>query len=146
GIQPRTPMPSVVAAASVFLLASVAPFETTDPLVRLPWQALRNLEAVLLLSLVLWAGATLWSGRLPDWHVPLAPAWAALLVAMTVAALAAPLRINALHMVGRLGAAAAVYALAIEGITSRARLRAALALCVASGVAVAVLTILEYAE
>ena len=53
-------------------------------------------------------------------------------------------RVNALHMTGRLTAAFGVYLLAVNAITSSARLRAALSLAVAAGVFVSLLAILEY--
>jgi O-antigen ligase len=140
-----TNVASGVAVMGVFLLAIVAPFEATRPLVQLPGQALSNLEAALLLSLVV-GGVALWrSDGWRPWDVPLAPTWTALVGAMGVAALAAPAaRANAWHMTGRMVAAAAVYALTVASVTSRARLRTALALCVGSGVVVAALAVLEY--
>lgn len=140
-----TNVTSGAALAGVFLLTVVAPFETTRPLVRLPWQALSNLEAALLVALVI-GSAALW--RAQPWRlrtIPLVPVWLALVAAMAVAAAAAPAaRANAWHMTGRMAAAAAVYALTVAAMTSRARLRAALALAVGSGVVVAVLVVLEY--
>jgi hypothetical protein len=49
-------------------------------------------------------------------------------------------------MVGRLAAAGAVYLLAVQGLTTSERLRAAIAACVGSGVVVALLAILEYLQ
>jgi hypothetical protein len=138
-------MTSVVAAAGVFLLATLAPFETTVPILRLPWQAISNLEAVLALSLLAWLGAAVWSRRAPSWRTPLAWSGVAFVGAMAIAAAAAPAdRTNAWHMTGRLAAAGAVFLLTVNGVTNRARLRAALALSVASGVVVAALATLEY--
>src|SRR5262245_38424900 len=140
-----TDVTSGVAAAGVCLLALVAPFESTRPLLRLPWQSVSSLEAALVLALAAWGVAVIRSGRAPDWHIPLAPVWLAFLLAMSIAALTAPAeRTNASHMAGRFVAAAAVYALTVHGITSSARLRLALAISVGSGVIVAVLAWLEY--
>ena len=140
-----TDVTSGVAAAGVFFLAFVAPFETTRPLLRLPWQSVSSLEAALVLALAAWGAAIVRSGRAPDWDIPLAPVWLAFLLAMSIAAIAAPAeRTNASHMAGRFVAAAAVYALTVHGITSSTRLRRALAISVGSGVVVAVLALLEY--
>src|SRR5262245_16828276 len=66
---------------------------------------------------------------------------------MAVAASLTPAtRANAWHMTRRMIAAAAVYVLTVEGITSRSRLHTALALTVGSGVVVAALAWLEYFE
>jgi O-antigen ligase len=141
----RTPMPSAIAAGGVFLLAMLAPFETTAPLVRLPWQSLSNLEAALLAACVLWGAALVSSASLPSRDVPLALAWTLFVAAMAVASLRAPIeRVNAWHMTGRLCAAAAVYLLTVSGITTPRRLRIALTVALTAGVIVAVLAVLEY--
>jgi len=138
-------MSSAVAAAGVFALAVFAPFEMTTPLLRMPWQSLTNLEAVLALSIACWGAALAVSGRLPRLTTPLAPAWIALVSAMALAAALAPAeRLNAWHMAGRFAAAAIVYFLTVEGVTSRSRLHLALALCVVTGLVVAALAMLEY--
>jgi O-antigen ligase/polysaccharide polymerase Wzy-like membrane protein len=132
--------------AGVALLTLAAPFELTKPLVRLPRQSISSLEAAVLAAFVVWAAAIVVSRRLPDWRTPLTLPWLALVAAMGLASLASPVsRINALHMTGRLGAAFGIYLLTVNGVTSRARLRAVLALAVAIGVVVSVLAILEYA-
>jgi len=129
----------------VALLTIVAPFELTEPLVRLPRQSVSSLEAALLFAFAAWGAALVASRRLPQWQTPLTLPWATLLVAMVVASAASPVsRINALHMTGRLTAAFGVYLLAVNGLTTRSRLRAALALAVVVGVVVSVLAILEY--
>lgn len=129
----------------VALLTLVAPFELTEPLVRLPRQSVSTLEAALLLAFAAWGAAIVASRRLPQWQTPLTLPWAALLIAMVAASAASPVsRINALHMTGRLTAALGVYLLAVNGLTTRSRLRAALALAVTVGVVVSVLAILEY--
>src|SRR5262245_19165131 len=138
---------SGVAAAGVFLLAVVAPFEATRPLVRLPWQSVSNLEAAVLAALVAWGVAMLWTRSWPRVDTPLVAAGIGFLLAMALAAATAPAqRTNAWHMTGRLVAAAAIYALAVHGITTRRRLRIALALAVGSGVVVSVLAVLEYSQ
>jgi len=138
-------MSNSVAAAGVFLLAAFAPFEMTTPLVRLPHQAITNLEALLALALGVWAVSLVAAGRLPSWRAPVILAWCAFLAAAAVAAALAPVeQLNAWHMCGRLMAAAAVYLLTVDGMTDRGRVRIALALAVLSGLVVAMLAILEY--
>jgi hypothetical protein len=127
-------MSSAVAAGGVLLLAMLAPFEATAPLLRLPGQSLSNLEAVLLVACGSWAVARLASAGMPR-RIPLGAAWTAFLVTMTVAALASTPRTNALHMAGRFTAAAAVYVLTVEGVTTTRRLRIALTVTVVTGFA-----------
>ncbi|MFI5178800.1 MAG: O-antigen ligase family protein [Vicinamibacterales bacterium] len=139
--------PSTAAFVGVSLLALVAPFETTRPLLRLPGQSLSNLEAAIVLAFGAWVAALVWSSRRPDWRSPMAPAFLAFVAAMGVAALAAPAdRVNALHMTGRLLAAFGIYLLATGGVTTPTRLRTVLGLSVASAVVVAVLAIGEYVQ
>jgi hypothetical protein len=131
--------------AGVALLTLVAPFELTAPLLRLPRQSVSNLEAAVMCAFVCGGAAIVWSRQLPDWRTPLTLPWIALLAAMLVAAVVSPVsRVNALHMTGRLTAAFGVYLLAVNGITTSARLRSALSLAVAAGVVVSLLAILEY--
>jgi hypothetical protein len=134
-----------ISFAGVALLTLVAPFELTTPLLRLPWQSVSNLEAAVMCAFVCGGAAIVWSRQLPDWRAPLTLPWIALLAAMLVAAVVSPVsRVNALHMTGRLTAAFGVYLLAVNGITTSARLRSALSLAVAAGVVVSLLAILEY--
>ena len=138
--------PGITLFGGVALLTLAAPFELTEPLVRFPRQSVSTLEAALLLAFAAWG--------------------AAIVVVAPPAAVADPAdhcrgwrcssrwssrpprrrsrATNALHMTGRLTAALGVYLLAVNGLTTRARLRAALALAVAVGVVVSVLAILEY--
>jgi hypothetical protein len=135
----------IILFGSVALVTVVAPFELTEPLVRFPRQSVSTLEAALLLAFAGWGAAIVVSRRLPMWQTPLTLPWVALIVAMVVASAASPVsRTNALHMTGRLTAALGVYLLAVNGLTTRSRLRAVLALAVAVGVVVSVLAILEY--
>jgi hypothetical protein len=135
----------IVLFGGVALLTIVAPFELTEPLVRLPRQSVSTLEAALLLTFAGWGASIVMSRRLPQWQTPLTWPWVALLVAMALASAASPVsRGNALHMTGRITAALGVYLLAVNGLTTRSRVRAALALAVAVGVVVSVLAILEY--
>jgi O-Antigen ligase len=140
-------MSSTVAAGGVLVLALLAPFETTRPLLRLPGQSLSNVEAALLVVCVAWAAAVAWSAQWQLRRIPLVALWSAFVLAMAVAAFGASAqRANAIHMVGRLAAAGAVYLLAVHGLTTSERLRAAIAACVGSGVVVALLAILEYLQ
>jgi O-antigen ligase len=132
--------------AGVALLTLVAPFELTAPLVRLPRQSISSLEAAIVCAFVAGAAALAAARRFPSWRTPITQPWLALLLAMLVASIASPVsRVNALHMTGRLAAAFGVFLLAFNGVTTPARLRAALALAVGAGVVVSVLAILEYA-
>jgi len=131
--------------AGVALLALAAPFELTEPLVRLPWQSVSSLESVVLLAFAAWGVAIAASRRLPEWRTPITVPWIALLIAMAVAAVVSPVsRVNALHMTGRVGAAFLIYLLAVNGVTTPARLRVVLILAVSIGALVSSVAILEY--
>jgi len=135
----------IILFGGVALLTLAAPFELTEPLVRFPRQAITSLEAALLLAFAAWGAAILASRRLPQWQTPLTLPWLALLIAMVISSTASTVsRTNALHMTGRLTAALGVYLLAVNGLTTRARLTAAVGLAVAVGVVVSGLAILEY--
>src|SRR6266850_973623 len=131
--------------AGVALLALAAPFELTEPLLRLPRQSVSSLESVVLLAFAAWGIAIASSRRVPEWRTPITLPWIAVLLAMTVASVASPVsRMNALHMTGRVGAAFLVYLLAVNSVTTPARLRVILVLAVSIGVLVSSLAILEY--
>ena len=131
--------------AGVALVTLAAPFELTEPFLRLPYQSISSLETAVLLAFALWAAAIVFSRRLPDWRTPLTLPWIVLLLAMLVASIASTVsRVNALHMTGRLAVAFGVYLLTVNGVTTRARLRAVTSLVVLIGVVVSVLAILEY--
>ncbi len=141
----RDHVAATAAFAGVVLLLVVAPFERTQPLIRLPGQSLSNLEAAVATAFVAWLGAIVWSRRMPIWRTPLTWPWVAFVATMLVAALGAPLeRVNALHMSGRFAAAFAIYLLAVNGVTTRDRLVAAIWLMLATGVTISVLAVLEY--
>ncbi len=129
----------------VALLTLVAPFELTEPLVRLPRQAVSNLEAAVLCAFACGAAAVVWSWRAPMWRTPLTAPWLAVLAAMLIASALAPVsRVNAFHMTGRFAAAFGVFLLAANGMTSSARVKSVLRLALVTGVVVSVLAILEY--
>ena len=145
GARARSDGASTTAFAGVALLMLVAPFERIAPLVRLPAQSVSNLEAVLAAAFVAWGCALCWARRMPVWRTPLTIPWLVLVAAMACAALAAPVApLNALHMTGRLAAAFGVYLLAVNGVTTRARLTATVSLALAAGALVSVLAVLEY--
>jgi len=137
--------PGIFLFGGVALLTFAAPFELTEPLVRLPRQSITSLEAAILVAFAAWGLVVVASRRPPQWQTPLTWPWLALIAAMIVASIASPVsRVNALHMTGRLAAALGVYLLAVNGLTTRSRLATALRLAVAVGVVVSVLAILEY--
>ncbi|HKB10826.1 MAG TPA: O-antigen ligase family protein [Vicinamibacterales bacterium] len=138
-------MGSLTLFAGVALLMLAAPFELTEPLVRLPRQSISSLETAVLVAFAVSAVAAVRARTLPQWRTPLTAPWAALIAAMLVASLASPVsRVNALHMTGRVAAAFGVYLLTVNGITTRRRLRAVLGLAVGVGLVVAILAILEF--
>lgn len=133
------------AFAGVALLALVAPFETTAPLVRLPLQSVSNLEAAVVFACLLGAAAVLARRLLLASATPIATPWIAFIAVCAVAAVASPVsRVNALHMTGRLAAAFAVCLVTLGAATTRARMRAIAGLLVGAGVLVALLAILEF--
>ena len=133
------------AFAGAALLALVAPFETTAPLVRLPSQSVSNLEAAVVFACLLGGAAILARRLLLASATPIAAPWIAFLAACAVAALASPVsRVNALHMTGRLAAAFAVCLVTLGACTTPARLRRIARLLVAAGVVVAALAVLEF--
>jgi hypothetical protein len=137
--------PGIFLFGGVALLTFAAPFELTEPLVRLPRQSITSLEAAILVAFAAWAAVVVTSRRLPQWDTPLTSPWLALIAAMIAASAASPVsRVNALHMTGRLIAALGVYLLTVNSLTTRSRLAAALRLAVGVGVVVSVLAILEY--
>jgi hypothetical protein len=127
------------------VLALGAPFELTTPVVRLPWQSVSNLEVLLVSVCGAWLVSMAVARRAPAWQTPLTAPWAVLLLAMFVAALAAPAdRVNALHMAARLAVSAVVFFMTVGGVTTPARLRSAMRVALVSGGIVAVLAVLEY--
>ena len=136
---------STTAFAGVALLMLVAPFERLEPLLRLPAQSISNLEAALLAAFAAWGFALCSARRLPEWRTTLTVPWLLLMVAMCCATAAAPIaRLNALHMTGRMAAAFGVFLLAVNGVTTRARLMAVVAIALVAAAGVSVLAVLEY--
>ena len=136
---------AAVACVGVCALVLVAPFEALVPLVTLPGQSLSTVEAALVAVLGAWAAALLAARTFPAWRAPLTLPWLAVLAAMLAASLVAPgFRANAIHMVGRLALAFAVYLLVVNGVLIVSRVRAVLAAGAVAGAAVALLAVLEY--
>src|SRR5476649_92981 len=79
-IRVHTDMAGTTLFAGVALLTLVAPFELTEPLLRLPRQSVSNLEAAVLCAFACGAAALVWSRRLPVWRTPLTQPWSALLL------------------------------------------------------------------
>jgi O-antigen ligase len=136
---------STVAWCGVCLLVFVAPFEASQPLLRLPGQSLSTVEAALLAVFAAWTASCAWSRVAPEWRTPLTWRWAIFGAAMLVAAVAAPdNRMNALHMVGRFGLAFGVYLVTVNGVTTWARLRGVIIAASVAGAIVGALVLLEY--
>ena len=135
------------AFAGVALLAILAPFETSTPIVRVPWQSISDVEVALLAAFATWAAALISFRTWPRWQTPLTAAWLALLAACAIAALVSPVsRTNALHMTGRLTAAFCVYLLTVNAIDTPRRGRSLMRLLLTSGALVSVLAVLEFVQ
>jgi O-Antigen ligase len=133
------------AFTGVALLSAVAPFERVEPLLRFPGQSISNLEAVLLAAFAAWGLALCSARRLPEWRTTLTVPWLVLIAAMCCATAAAPFaRLNALHMTGRVAAAFGVYLLAVNGVTTRARLMGVVVIALVAAAGVSVLAVMEY--
>ncbi len=136
---------TTTAFVGVCVLASVAPIERLEPLVRLPWQSISNVEAVAAAVFAAWALSLLWWRSWPRWRTPLTVPWLVLLSVMAVSSVSAPAyRANALHMTGRLAFGFAVFLLTVNGVRTPAQLRRATAILVAAGALAGALAILEY--
>lgn len=133
------------ALAGLCGLVVVSPFELLTPLIRVPGQALSNVEAVLVASLLV--GVVWWvvSG---GWSIPRSPLilpWLAVLGASLTGAIAAPAhQTNALHMVARFGLAFGVFALTAAIVTTRTRAQMLLLVLCGTGGFVALVALLEY--
>jgi hypothetical protein len=133
------------AFAGVAALALLAPFEPTRPLLRVPGQSLSSLEAVLLAVFVVWGLSLAASRRLPQWRTAVTAPWLLVLAAMAAASMVAPAaRVNALHMTGRMAVALGVFLLTVNGVTTRRRIVATIALSLIAAVVVSALMVLEY--
>src|SRR3974390_2771537 len=119
---------AAIVSASAFgaacAIAAAAPFELWRPLVKLPWQSISSVEAAVAAAFLVFGIACASAATLPVWQTPLTAPWLGFLAASIVAALAAPdERTNAVHMALRFTAAFLIYVLAINGLTTRQRVR-----------------------
>lgn len=136
---------ATIAWAGICALIIVAPFEALRPLLDLPGQSLSTVEAALFGVFGAWAVALAAARVVPACRTPLTFPWVAFIVAMGVAALAAPThKMNAINMAGRMAFAFGVYLLVVNGVTTAVRLRAVFIATAVAGVAVAILAVLEY--
>ena len=134
-----------VAWVAVATLALVAPFELLEPIVRLPWQSITNVELVLMAAGAVWLIAVARGGDLSWLPARLAASWLGVIAAMALAAAFAPESpMNALHMVGRLGMALGVCLMTASAATTTARAETLMTAASLSGVVAAALAMLEY--
>ena len=134
-----------LALVATVALAAVAPFELREPVLRLPWQALSNLELVLALGGGLWALSLLASRcRLPLRAPLLLPLVTGAVVAWLAAWLAPIARTNALHMAARVTAAYALVVMTASAVQDRESLRRVAQVIVASCLVVAILAVAEF--
>jgi len=132
------------APASVLLVAAVSPFER--PLASFGTGGITVTTVEVALLIALGAGVFAWR-RDPTaarWATPVTVPMAAVLLVMTIAALAAPeARGNAIRFAGRMFAAAALFVLTVNIVTTRDRAGRVVASLLAAGAAVGVLAVLE---
>jgi O-antigen ligase len=130
----------------VCALVVVLPFEATTPLVRLPGQALTSSEAALLTVFGLWAVTSAATAELPIVRTPLTGALLALLATWLLStALAPAFAGNAARMTGRLGLAAGVYLLTVNGVRGWGSLRAVSLAASLAGFVLGAIVVLDYA-
>lgn len=152
----RARVASWAAPAGVMLVAAVSPFERPLP-VAIGGFTLTTLELVVMVALT--AGAVGWLlgrvgagrvGRPPapaQWRTPITLPIAAVLAVVLAAALAAPeFRGNALRFWGRLVAAAGLFLLTLNGVTTRHLAHRLIATLLAAGSIVGALAVLELAQ
>jgi hypothetical protein len=141
-------VPTRVAWAWIVALVFAAPFELRHPLIAVPGQSLTSVEVVLVGGLAIWIAVSL---RARGLALPLPAAdllpWAVFVAAACAAGAAAPsFRTNALHMSLRFGLAAIVWTATVSGASApAARVRIVKAI-VASGTAVALLVVADFAK
>jgi O-antigen ligase len=126
-------------------LVLVAPFEMLRPLLRVPGQSLSNVEAILVVSVLVWSIAAITAGGDMPWRSPLAaPLFTLAAVAAVTAGLAPAFHANALHMAARLGLLALLVVMVGTTVTTHERLRRTLVVSALAGVVVSGLILLEY--
>jgi hypothetical protein len=146
----------MTAFAGVCLLVLAVPFETRNPLLRVPGQELSSAELVLLAVIAAWLFSAIWSSAfalrasarplrmLLPLRLPLTAPWLAFLAAMAVAAIASQFPSNSLHMTARLTLAFTVYLMTVNGVTNDERRHAVTIAIVAAGVLASLIVFLEY--
>ncbi len=136
-----------VAAVGCVALVAMAPFETLQPVLALPGQALSSVEVVLATVLGMFALSVVRTRTVPRLPMRDAAAWALFAGICVIAALAAPLhQLNALHMAARIIAAGAIWTMCVAGLSSERHVRLVAVAIVASGVLVAGLVVLDYTQ
>jgi hypothetical protein len=138
-------LPAIAAFAGTCAWMLAAPFEQLDPVLRLPWQTVSNLEAISLGILAAWFVTVAFVGARPRWQTAVTWPWLVWVGAMSISAAASPVfRVNAVHMTGRMAFAFVVFLVTINGVSTVARLRLVMVAAICAGTLVALLTILEY--
>jgi hypothetical protein len=133
------------ACVGISVLIPLAPFEALTPLLRVPGQSFSTVETVLLLVIGAVAVASISTRVVPEIRTALTAPWLAWIAASAVAALAAAeFRMNAVHMVGRLALAFAVFIITVNASTSTVRIHAMYVAAAIAGAVVGVLVLLEY--
>lgn len=133
--------------ASCVALVFAAPFETLRPVLTLPGQSLSSVEAVMVAVFAACAVALVYGRAMPQLPAVDAAAWAAFAAACVAAAVLAPVhQSNALHMAARVIAAAAIWALCVAGLDTVRQARIVAVAILASGAAVALLVLFDYAR
>lgn len=134
---------SWVAPAGVLLVAAVSPFER--PLVAVGGSfTLTTVELSVLIALGAGAVAWLRDPSAARWPTPITMPLAAVLVVVALAALAAPeFRANAMRSTGRLLAAAALFVVTVNVVSTRERAGRVIAMLLVAGSAVGLLAVLE---
>jgi hypothetical protein len=124
----------------------ISPFETHQPLVRIPGQNFSSVEAALMLGFAAWFTAIVWTRTIPQWRTALSGPWLAVVgAAFLAAAVASDYRLNAVHMAGRSAIALTVYLVAVNAGSTRAYIQRVFVAGAAAGLLIAMLSIMEYA-
>ena len=109
---------STTAWVGASCLILVAPFETTEPWLRLPGQDVSSIEAILLVVVTAWLAALLSWRTPPRWRTPLTLPWIAVIAAALLAAVVSANWTNGVRMVGRFGCGLAVYLITVTAVTT----------------------------
>lgn len=135
------------AALGIGVLLLVAPFETLQPLVRVPGQAVSIVEAAFACVCLATLLALLVSRVLPPVRWSEMYPWGAFVAAAALSATqAVEFRTNALHMTARLAMASAVFALTTVAARDTAARFRLMGMAIVSGVVVGVLVLLDFAS